>query len=68
MTASEPAAAEQVFGEEPPGGDPTRSAGHEKLRRLLAVVHRVRFGAVDAALEAFPATFAGVAAPEWLHR
>ena len=44
-----------VWIEESPGGDSTRSAGHEKLRRLLAGDHRVRFGAVGAALEAFPA-------------
>ena len=44
-----------VWIEEPPGGDSTRSADHEKLRRLLAGDHRVRFGAVGAALEAYPA-------------
>ena len=44
-----------VWIEEPPGGDATRSADHEKLRRLLAGDHRVRFGGVGAAVEAFPA-------------
>ena len=44
-----------VWIEEPPGGDSIRSADHEKLRRLLAGDHRVRFGAVGAAVEAFPA-------------
>ena len=44
-----------VWIEEPPGGDSTRSADHEKLRRLLAGDPRVRFGAVGAALEAYPA-------------
>lgn len=44
-----------VWIEESPGGDSNRSAEHEKLRRLLAGDPRVRFGAVGAAAEAFPA-------------
>ena len=44
-----------VWIEEPPGSDSGRSADHEKLRRLLAGDHRVRFGAVGAAVAAFPA-------------
>ncbi len=42
-----------VWIEEPPGEDATRSADHEKLRRLLAGDHRVCFGGAGAAVEAF---------------
>lgn len=44
-----------VWVEEPPSSDSTRSADHEKLRRLLAGDPRVRFGPAGAAAEAFPA-------------
>ena len=44
-----------VWVEEPPGGGSSRSADHEKLRRLLAGDPRVRFGPAGAAPEAIPA-------------
>ena len=52
-----------VWVEEPPGGNSTRSAEYEKLRRLLAGDHRVRFGAAGDALNAFPAASFHISMP-----